>query len=171
MIYQKDILTFLITDISLSFLLFTDIFLSFLLFTDIFLSFLLFADIFIILGNPQGSHTVRTARQLILDNFNQSPEKIAEKTKLEYKAYLATQAALKTKDGKKSINVGGENVAFDAKSAAQTKAKTDSTKVDNDEMTMVRHFLISYRCYFLSNYIFGICLSAIFNFFLFVNGS
>ena len=123
MIHQKYILIFLITDISLS--------------------FLLFADICFILGNPQGSHTVRTARQLILDNFNQSPEKIAEKTKLEYKAYLATQAALKTKDGKKNINVGGENIAFDAKSAAQTKAKIDSTKVNIDEMTMVRNFLIS----------------------------
>ena len=110
------------------------------------------SNIFILIGNPQGSHTVRTARQLILDNFNQSPEKIAEKTKLEYKAYQAAQAAAlkKTKDGKKNINVGGENIAFDAKSAAQSKAKTDAVKIENDEMTMVGHVLILFL--FLSNY-------------------
>ena len=95
-------------------------------------------DILIILGNPQGSHTVRTARQLILDNFNQSPEKIAEKTRLDFKAYQAAQAELKKgKDGKKNINVGGEDISYNPKTVSQTKAK-DEQKKNSDEMTMVK---------------------------------
>ena len=98
------------------------------------------------LGNPQGSHTVRTARELILDNFNnrnkdkdkqenENNEKDSDKKKGKGKS----GSGFKTqdeKDGKKVIDIGdNQTVTFYAKSENEPVKKATST---SEKMMMVR---------------------------------
>ena len=114
-----------------------------------FFSFSLFL---LFLGNPQGSHTVRTARELILDNFNnknKDKDKDKDKDKQENennekdlnkkKGKGKSGSGFKTqdeKDGKKVIDFGdNQSVTYYAKSENESVKKVSST---SEKLMMVR---------------------------------
>lgn len=84
-------------------------------------------------GHPQGSHTVRTARQLLLDNFNRIKRPDIESDDRNDEKRRPTSAPSKT-DGKKNIKLGEDSIEFDAKSV---KSRAAPQKMDTEEILMV----------------------------------
>jgi hypothetical protein len=94
-------------------------------------------------GNPQGSHTVRTARELILDNFNnkdkqedENSEKVSGKKTVKEKSVsgFKSQAG---KNGIKTMDIGdNQTITFADKSVRSSK--TAEKKTVSDKMMMVR---------------------------------
>jgi hypothetical protein len=87
-------------------------------------------------GHPQGSHTVRTARQLILDNFNKA-RKDLKKTEKENENENDSKRSMPLKKvEKRNIQVDDVNIEFSDKSVQESN--TAVAKAATDDMVMVR---------------------------------
>lgn len=112
-----------------------------LIFKETFLYSLFFY--FFISGNPQGSHTVRTARELILDNFNnkdkqeeENSEIYSEKKTVKDKSVSGFKSQAE-KNGIKTMDIGdNQTITFADKSVRGTKVA--DKKAISDKMMMVR---------------------------------
>ena len=98
---------------------------------------------YFISGNPQGSHTVRTARELILDNFNnkdKQEDEISEKDSGKKTVKVKSVSGFKSqaeKNGIKTMDIGdNQTITFADKSVRSSK--TAETKTVSDKMMMVR---------------------------------
>lgn len=129
-------------NIESSFLCFSLLFLFLFL---IFPSILSFSFLFLSFpsGNPQGSHTVRTARELILDNFNhkdkqedENSEKDSGKKTVKEKSVSGFKSQTE-KNGIKTMDIGdNQTITFADKSVRSSK--TPEKKTVSDRMMMVR---------------------------------
>ena len=121
---------------------FLKLFLFFFLYFLLFRPFPLFSFSFLS-GNPQGSHTVRTARELILDNFNnkdkqeeENSEKDSGKKTVKEKSVSGFKSQAE-KNGIKTMDIGdNQTITFADKSVRSTKIAEKKTV--SDKMMMVR---------------------------------
>jgi ribosomal protein RSM22 (predicted rRNA methylase) len=88
-------------------------------------------------GNPQGSHTVRSARQFILDSFNfESDEQKKKKKKSEtFSKFKINKNEKNDKNDKTDKNDKNE-VKFE-KDSIEYERKKESSKDVDDVMTMI----------------------------------
>ena len=89
------------------------------------------------LGNPQGSHTVRTARELILDSFNNKDNHEDGSSENKINEKDSTKKTVKGKDGMKVIDIG-DNQTISFFDASVRNAKMTGKKASSEKMMMVR---------------------------------